>query len=126
VVQKYGLYNHIRFNTEVKECNWDDESKQWKVDVQVQGGKESEFSPAYTIDADFLVSAVGQLNYPQYPNIRGIDDFQGKLIHSARWDWSYDLAGKRIAVIGNGKHTSLMVNAKLTRMARCYGVSDCP
>jgi cation diffusion facilitator CzcD-associated flavoprotein CzcO len=50
--------------------------------------------------SDFLVSAIGQLNVPKTPDIPGIADFRGKLMHFARWDWSYDLKGKRIAKIG--------------------------
>ena len=52
--------------------------------------------------SDFLVSAVGQLNVPKYPDIQGLDSFKGKLMHSARWDWDYDLRDKRIGIIGNG------------------------
>lgn len=66
------------------------------------GEKDSEFSPAYTISSDFLISAVGQLNQPRYPDIEGLESFKGKVMHSARWDWSYNLEGKRIGIIGNG------------------------
>lgn len=66
------------------------------------GGKEVEFGEAYTISSDFLVSAVGQLNVPQQPDIEGLEMFKGKLMHSARWDWSYDVRGKKVAIIGNG------------------------
>ena len=68
----------------------------------MEGQKDSEFASSYTLDADFLVSAVGQLNSPREPNIPGLKKFQGKMMHSARWDWSYDLSQKRIAIIGNG------------------------
>jgi cation diffusion facilitator CzcD-associated flavoprotein CzcO len=106
VAQKYGLYKYIRFNTSVEEARWDDEKRRWKVDVTVTGGKDAEFSPEYSIDCDFLVSAVGQLNQPQYPDIEGLEDFKGKIMHSARWDWSHSLEGKNVGVIGNG--TSLL------------------
>lgn len=56
----------------------------------------------YTIQSDFLVSGVGQLNTPQYPDIEGLDTFDGKMLHSARWDWSIDLKDKKIGIIGNG------------------------
>ena len=72
--------------------------------VNVLGQKDREFQDFYTINADFLVSAVGQLNLPHEPEIPGLKEFQGKMMHSARWDWSYDLSNKRIAVIGNGKY----------------------
>jgi cation diffusion facilitator CzcD-associated flavoprotein CzcO len=102
VAQKYGLYKYIRFNTSVEEARWDDETRRWNVDVRVTGGKDAEFNEAYSIDCDFLVSAVGQLNQPRYPEIEGLENFEGKVMHSARWDWSYDIQGKSVGVIGNG------------------------
>ncbi|KAH6008253.1 hypothetical protein HBI83_179980 [Parastagonospora nodorum] len=102
VAQKYGLYKYIRFNTSVEEAHWDDEKRRWKVDVKVTGGKDAEFNPQYSIDCDFLVSAVGQLNQPRFPDIEGLEDFQGKIMHSARWDWSHSLEGKKVGIIGNG------------------------
>jgi len=54
-----------------------------------------------------LISAVGQLNVPHEPEIPGLHEFEGKMMHSARWDWSYDLKGKRIAVIGNGMYQTI-------------------
>lgn len=70
--------------------------------MKVSGQKDSEFSDSYVMNSDFLISAVGQLNVPREPNIPGLKDFKGKMMHSARWDWSYDLTQKRVAVIGNG------------------------
>ncbi|KAJ5946465.1 hypothetical protein N7454_003304, partial [Penicillium verhagenii] len=102
IAEKYGLYKHVRFNSTVEEARWNDTESKWQVSVKVTGQKDSEFSSDYTINSEFLISAVGQLNAPSQPNIPGIDDFQGKMMHSARWDWSYDLKGKRIAIIGNG------------------------
>lgn len=116
VAEKYKLYRYIRFNTSVEEARWDDAEMKWKVDVKVSGDKESEFSNKYTITTDYLVSAVGQLNQPRYPNIPGIDDFKGKMMHSARWDWSYGLEGKRIAVIGNGA-TAAQIIPELVKTA---------
>lgn len=87
----------------VEEARWDEDEKKWKTAVHVEGAKDSEFAERYTISSDFLLSAVGQLNYPQYPSIPGIDDFKGKIMHSARWDWSYDIKGKKVGIIGNGK-----------------------
>lgn len=102
VAQKYELYRYIRFNTAVESAEWDDVSKKWKTHVSVQGVKDAEFGSSYTITSDFLVSAVGQLNVPRLPDIPGLNDFRGKMMHSARWDWSYSLRGKKVAIIGNG------------------------
>ena len=102
VAQKYDLFNHIRFNTTVESATWSDKEKKWKTKVTVAVGKDAEFGDEYTISSDFLVSAVGQLNVPKKPDIPGLEDFKGTIMHSARWDWSYQLEGKRIAIIGNG------------------------
>ncbi|KAF2678189.1 flavin-binding monooxygenase-like protein, partial [Lentithecium fluviatile CBS 122367] len=102
VAHKYQLYKYIRFNTSVTGATWNDATSRWTVDVTVTGGKDAEFSPEYSIECDFLISAVGQLNQPQYPKIEGLEEFRGKVMHSARWDWSFSTEGKRIGVIGNG------------------------
>lgn len=117
IATKWGLFSHIRFNSEVQEGRWDEQSKKWKTKVKVTGAKDSEYIPEYTIASDFLVSAVGQLNYPRYPDIEGRDDFKGKMMHSARWDWSYDLTGKRIAIIGNGA-TAAQIIPEVVKVAK--------
>lgn len=104
VAQEYRLYPHIRFNSTVEDATWDDSAKKWKTRVTAaKGSKEAEFNPEYEIASDFLVSAVGQLNQPKWPEIEGVESFEGKKMHSARWDWSYDLKDKKIALLGNGQ-----------------------
>jgi len=116
--QKYGLYKHVRFNTSVESARWDDDEQKWKTKVTtVKGSKDAEFNPEYEITSDYLVSAVGQLNVPRWPeSIQGLHDFNGKLMHSARWDWSYGLEGKRIAVIGNGA-TAAQIIPEIAKVA---------
>ncbi|KAI5254577.1 cyclohexanone monooxygenase [Aureobasidium subglaciale] len=122
VAQQYNLYQYVRFNTTVENAAWDDEAKKWKIHVSTaKGSKDAEFNPEYDINADFLVSAVGQLNVPKYPQITGLKDFKGKVIHSARWDWSYDLKDKKIAVIGNGA-TAVQIIPEIAKVASKVGV----
>ncbi|CAK4032395.1 Baeyer-Villiger monooxygenase [Lecanosticta acicola] len=103
VAQDYKLLQHFRFGTEVRDARWDGAEKKWRIHVKTNSGsKEAEYNPEYEIKADFLVSAVGQLNVPRWPEIQGIENFAGKTMHSARWDWSYDLSNKKIALLGNG------------------------
>ena len=109
VAEKFGLYRHIRFNSTVDEARWDDDALKWRLRVSVSGVKDSQFVNGYDMETDFLVSAVGQLNVPREPDIDGLHNFSGKMMHSARWDWSYDLKGKRIAVIGNGATAAQIV-----------------
>ncbi|KAF2723956.1 FAD/NAD(P)-binding domain-containing protein [Polychaeton citri CBS 116435] len=117
VAEKYGLFRHMRFNSAVEGARWDDDERKWKVKVSVaKGSKEAEGCEAYTISSDFLVSAVGQLNQPKWPDIVGLDEFGGKVMHSARWDWTYDLKGKNIGLIGNGC-TAVQILPELTKVA---------
>ena len=64
-----------------------------------------------TEHADALVSAVGQLNRPSFPAIKGRDSFGGRSFHSAEWDDSVSLAGQRVAVIGTGASAAQFVPA---------------
>lgn len=102
MAQKYGLYKYARFHTSVDAATWNEKTLKWETTVMVGGGKEAEFSSSYTISSDFLVAATGQLNKPKGIEIPGYEDYEGRIMHSARWDWSYDLKGKNIAIIGTG------------------------
>jgi 4-hydroxyacetophenone monooxygenase len=96
VTDKHGLREHIRFQTSVEEAVWDDAAAHWRVRVRRAGGGEE------TLVANAVISAVGQLNRPQFPDIPGRERFAGVSFHSARWDHGCDLTGKRVAVIGTG------------------------
>ncbi|GHB37790.1 Baeyer-Villiger monooxygenase [Streptomyces viridiviolaceus] len=91
VADTFGLRPHIRFDSEVKRMAWDAERLCW--DIETASGN---------LSADVVVSATGPLSDPKVPDIPGLDSFPGKVFHSARWDHDYDLAGKRVAMIGTG------------------------
>ncbi|KAG4283432.1 hypothetical protein FPRO06_07811 [Fusarium proliferatum] len=116
VAQKYGLYKFVRFSSEVTAAEWDSESHEWNVSIQVLGGKEAEFCARYTIKTTFLIAGVGQLNEPFWPKITGQESFQGKIMHSARWDWSFDFTGKRVGIIGNGA-TAVQIAPEVAKVA---------
>ncbi|MCG8392245.1 MAG: NAD(P)/FAD-dependent oxidoreductase [Pseudomonadales bacterium] len=90
--RKYDLYRHMRFNSEVAEARYLDESGQWQVTL----------TDGEVITCQTLITATGQLNQPAYPPLSGIDDFHGPHFHSARWDHDVDLTGKTVAVVGTG------------------------
>lgn len=92
VADKYDLRRFIRFDTEVAEARFDEAEGLWII--RTTRGEE--------IKANVVVSGTGQLNRPFYPKFEGLESFAGKAFHSARWDHSCDLAGKNVAVIGNG------------------------
>ncbi|SMC63760.1 flavin-containing monooxygenase [Kibdelosporangium aridum] len=89
VAKKYGVDEHIRYQTEVATAEYDG---RWHVTTT--DGEKFEF--------DVLIPAVGQLSRPALPDIPGMDTFHGRMFHSARWDHDHDLTGKRVAVIGTG------------------------
>lgn len=93
---KYNLRQHIRFETQVVEARFDEDSAQWHVGIRDKNGKEE------TRIADAIISAVGQLNQPRLPDIKGVGTFKGTAFHSARWRHDVDLKGKRVLVIGTG------------------------
>jgi cation diffusion facilitator CzcD-associated flavoprotein CzcO len=88
---RFRIRPHIRLNSEVRSRTWDEANHLWRLDV---GGEE--------VTARFVISAIGPFVDPKPAEISGVDDFEGKLIHSARWDHDYDLAGKRVAIVGTG------------------------
>jgi 4-hydroxyacetophenone monooxygenase len=96
VMQRHGIASHIRWNTEVESAEWNDSNGTWEVVVRTDDGEPE------TIEARAVISAVGQLNRPNLPDIPGRDTFAGASFHSARWDHSVDYQGKRVAVIGAG------------------------
>lgn len=49
-----------------------------------------------------MCSAVGILNQWKLPDIPGLQDFLGDVVHSANYNPSLDLSGKRVALIGGG------------------------
>jgi 4-hydroxyacetophenone monooxygenase len=91
----FGLRNRIRFGTEVVSATWSEDEHRWSVVVRTAGGEE-------TLEAHAIISAVGQLNRPHYPEIPGVGTFARPAFHSARWRHDVDLTGKRVAVIGTG------------------------
>mgnify|MGYP003110501798 CR=1 FL=1 len=94
--ETYGLWAHIRLETPVTELRWVEEAGAWDVDATPEGGETT------TERYDVVVSATGQLSRPRWPDIDGLDSFAGPVFHSAEWDHSVDLTGKRVASIGAG------------------------
>ena len=92
VADTYDLKRHMRFDTVVDGARWDEEARLWRVTLA--GGE--------VVSAVYLVTATGFLSQPKMPEIAGIETFAGKVIHTTDWDDSYDLTGKRAAIIGTG------------------------
>jgi cyclohexanone monooxygenase len=89
---KYGIRPHLRCNHGIAEARWEDDSCRWRLTAE----------DGTTHQADILVTGLGMLNVPRYPDIPGLDSFAGPTFHSSRWDHTVPLAGARIGSIGTG------------------------
>ncbi|MFT4631614.1 MAG: 4-hydroxyacetophenone monooxygenase [Candidatus Azotimanducaceae bacterium] len=96
VATDYKIRDKIMFDTEVTKAQFNDVTAGWQVHVTSADGGTS------VLEASAVITAVGQLNRPSYPDIEGIDSFEGPAFHSGVWDHSIDLKGKRVGVIGTG------------------------
>jgi len=104
----YGLRPHLRFGAHVERATYDEASATWTVGVA--GG------PSLTARA--LILGNGALHLPAIPELPGRERFAGKTFHSARWDHTYPLDGKRVAVIGTGASTIQFVPQIAPRVAQ--------
>jgi 4-hydroxyacetophenone monooxygenase len=96
VASEFDVKRHIRFGTEVERAQYESTSATWQIDIRDSNGDVE------SLTANVLVSAVGMVNRPSIPPIPGLDEFPGPVMHTAAWDNSVDLTGKRVAVIGTG------------------------
>jgi 4-hydroxyacetophenone monooxygenase len=96
VARKYSVHERTEFNTRVEALHYDQSANIWRVTVRTEGGE------ARVIVANAVINAHGVLNRWALPNIPGLDRFKGPVMHTANWDRSVDVAGKRVVQIGTG------------------------
>lgn len=92
VADDKGIRPYIDFGVEVTGAVWDEDRQRWTVNT----------TSGETYDCRVLVAGVGGLHIPNLPEIDGADTFDGPAFHSASWDHSVDLTGKKVVVIGTG------------------------
>lgn len=110
VARKYDLMRHIRFGREVAGAEFDEARGLWKL----------RFSDGETAEAQVLISGVGQLHRPAFPEIPGRESFKGRAFHSARWEHDYDFTGKVVASIGTGPSAIQYVPELAKRAKKLY------
>ena len=91
-VDHFGLRPRLRLGTTITGAEWDEGARLWRLEAN--GGRP--------VSARHVVGATGVLTQPKLPEIPGVADFGGTTMHTARWDHSVDLRGKRVALIGTG------------------------
>jgi len=110
VADIYGLRNNIRFSTELAAARWDEVSQRWQLKLRDADGSESD------LVSNAIISAAGTFNSPKLPSFRGLESFRGKSFHTTQWDHTFDINGKRIALIGVGS-TGAQLMPALARSA---------
>lgn len=105
VATKHDLEKYIQLKTTVEAATWQEDRGQWTIRALGPDGVPFEDW------CDILISGTGVLNSWKYPDIPGIDLFKGKLMHSAKWDATYDLTGKTVAVVGGGSSAVQIIPA---------------
>ncbi len=96
-----GVDAHLQLGTPVESITWSDDRSRWLVTA----------ADGQQVWAQVVVSAVGMFNAPAHPDLRGLEDFGGSVMHSARWDHDVALEGRRVAVIGTGASAIQIVPA---------------
>jgi cation diffusion facilitator CzcD-associated flavoprotein CzcO len=109
-VDEFGVRPHLELGVEVRSARWDDTRHVWTVTLD--DGRVDE--------CHVLISGVGFLNVPRYPDWPGLDDFSGPKFHTARWEHQHDLAGKTVAVVGTGSTASQVVPAIQPEVGHLY------
>ena len=110
VADTYDLRRHMRFGVSVEGARWDEDEGHWVVSTS-EGSHTTRF----------LLTATGFLSQPRLPDIEGVHDFAGEVIHTAKWDDSASLEGKRVAVIGTGA-TAVQLIPKIADVASALTV----
>ncbi|WP_216215177.1 flavin-containing monooxygenase [Amycolatopsis aidingensis] len=103
--EKYGLWPFIRLNTEMTARTWDEGNHLWRISL-----REGELTCRY------VITALGAFIDPRTPDIPGLADFAGTVLHTAAWDHRHDLSGERVAVIGTGS-TAVQLIPKVAKVA---------
>ncbi|KAF2811306.1 FAD/NAD(P)-binding domain-containing protein [Mytilinidion resinicola] len=125
VAQKWGVADSAVFQTKAETLEWDEESKEWQVELVQQ--RHGEQPQTLHIRAPFVATVNGVLSWPKLPGVPGLLDYQGHVFHSSRWNYALTggspedpsltkLRGKRVAIVGTGA-TAVQIVPHLARWA---------
>ncbi len=111
LVDRYGLRPKIRLDTLVSGATWSDEDDVWTLRL----GEDGELG---TLRVRHIVGASGVFTKPKPPEIAGLDDFTGTVMHTARWDHGIDIRGRRVGIVGTGASAVQVVPAIAPEVAQ--------
>lgn len=106
---RYGVRDSVRLRSEVRVRRWDEDQHLWRLEL-----------PDGELTARYVISAVGAFVNPRPCEIEGLDRFAGEVLHSAAWDHSIALEGRRAAIVGTGASAIQIVPEIAPRLERLY------
>ena len=109
VARRRGVLSHFRFGDEVTSLEWVD--GRWHLGT-ASGHRDV---------VDVVIAATGVLHHPNYPDIKGLEDFEGSVFHSARWEHDVELDGRRVGVIGTGS-TAVQITCSLVERVASFSL----
>ncbi len=92
VVDRHDLARDIQLDTSIEAAVFDESRDRWTVSADT----------GETFTSRYLVTALGPLSSRNFPDIKGRDTFQGRMVHTGAWPDDLDIEGKRVGVIGTG------------------------
>ena len=107
-IDEHDLARRIHFNRRVRRASWSSTDQRWTVEIKhTDNGEHS------TMTANFLAMCSGYYSYDQgfTPEFRGIERFEGEIVHPQAWPEDLDYADKRVVVIGSGATAVTLVPA---------------
>lgn len=103
---RFDVRRYVRLDTEVIATEWEEDEQRWRVSL----------ADGEQLTARFVIAGLGGLTRPAYPEIAGLDEFEGPVMHSAAWDHSVEIEGRRLAVIGTGA-SSIQLTPEVAKVA---------
>jgi 4-hydroxyacetophenone monooxygenase len=114
VARKFGVYQHIRFNHDVKAGTYDESSSAWQLDVVDENGTQKK------VPANFVINATGLFATPNKLAVDGVELFKGELVHSTEWSKDHTASGKSVAIVGNGSTGVQLLKAVANEASRVH------
>jgi acetone monooxygenase len=93
VADRFDLRKDIQFKTRVTAAAYDEASQRWTITTD----------DGQSVSAQYFIMGTGGLSVPMLPALPGIENFKGRIVHTAQWPREgVDLKGKRVGIIGTG------------------------
>ena len=95
--EKYSLLKYIKTRHEVTEARWLEAEGRWRIT-----GKDLTSDQTFEDSCHIFINGGGYLNNWAWPDVPGLEEYKGDIVHSAHWDTNISLQAKKVGLIGSG------------------------